>query len=382
MIRFNHAFSREGDATSAPKPPWSTVSIHALARRATKVLFESVGELWFQSTPRAEGDHRVRYARPGEVQVSTNALARRATFLPLDAPPARFQSRPRAEGDTVGCRRCAPRSISITPSRGRPRKCFTGQAEERFQSALARGDDRSRAHGLARPRFQSTPSRRGGRLVKWSPDAGFKVPITRPRARRRQPRNHRGHRGSITPSRRRLVPFGCHGASRRFNPALARATAIRSAIATTASFSIRPRARGRPFAVGQTNRQGLGFNPRPPRGGRRVSPNLWPMAARRFNPRPRAEATASSGRRRSAPVSIRPRAGGQPVASSRRLRSACSIHALARRHTIPAPAPEAKEFQSALAQEATALPLRRRWLPFNPRPRAEGTLRRFGRSTP
>ncbi len=167
------------------------------------------------------------------------------------------------------------------------------------------------------------------------------------------------------------MPFGCHGASRRFNPALARATAIRSAIATTASFSIRPRARGRPFAVGQTNRQGLGFNPRPPRGGRRVSPNLWPMAARRFNPRPRAEATASSGRRRSAPVSIRPRAGGQPVASSRRLRSACSIHALARRHTIPAPAPEAKEFQSALAQEATALPLRRRWLPFN-RPRAKG----------
>ena len=119
------------------------VSIHALARRATRnQLPDGILCFGFNSRPRAEGDVSLDDFEE-VVNVSIHALARRATINNerLFFFSSCFNSRPRAEGDGLGYLYSrTPILFQFTPSRGGRRRNLrqATESEEVSIHALAR----------------------------------------------------------------------------------------------------------------------------------------------------------------------------------------------------------------------------------------------------
>ena len=153
---FRSTPSRGGRHRLAGADAWRPeVSIHALARRATRLGLRIVA---------------------GEF-VSIHALARRATARRRRAGPSRpcFDPRPRAEGDTtMSMASAGSASFRSTPSRGGRRSvsalCTPSQT---FRSTPSRGGRPAKTMSrIARGMFRSTPSR-GGRLLKTAKSGGM-----------------------------------------------------------------------------------------------------------------------------------------------------------------------------------------------------------------
>ena len=119
---FNPRPRKEGDATYCPRPLGKVISIHALAKRATKQKIP----FWQRQT------------------ISIHALVKRATKQPWGIPICvdNFNPRPREEGDFL--------------------KSTTYPVTEKFQSTPSwRGRPRVAVNKMTREQFQSTPSWRG-----------------------------------------------------------------------------------------------------------------------------------------------------------------------------------------------------------------------------
>ena len=145
ITRFNPRPREEGDATDNTACNYEIVSIHALAKRATRKQSEQI----------LIGD------------VSIHALAKRATGYTIMArsPITSFNPRPREEGDNLRGRKRS----SLRCFNPRPRE----EGDEDYQ--VLYGLQKVSIHALAKratnvvvgsrknTKFQSTPSRRGRR---------------------------------------------------------------------------------------------------------------------------------------------------------------------------------------------------------------------------
>ncbi len=251
-FEFQSTPPRGGDRVPVRRVPAGRVSIHAPARGRPDAVKKRAMVTLFQSTPPRGGDCRLT--------------------LPLSTH-TRFNPRPRAGATQRATSPALPQSVSIhAPARGRP---FTGGATVNVYS------------------FQSTPPR-GGDLPRQPGPAGHGVSIHAP-ARGR----HRGeavfmaeYQFQSTPPRGGDVPWR-RGAGRApcFNPRpRAGATPRRARRGPGRAVSIHAPARGRPERpcppCGRTR-----FQSTPPRGGdgKRACSSGCDL---RFNPRPRAGATA------------------------------------------------------------------------------------------